>query len=47
MTRTFEDYVTARWSRLVRSAVLMGADVHTAEDLVQSTLAKCYLACRG
>ena len=44
MTGSFEEYVAARWSRLVRSAVLMGADVHAAEDVVQTALAKCYLA---
>jgi DNA-directed RNA polymerase specialized sigma24 family protein len=41
---TFEEYVEARWSRLVRSAVLLGADPHAAEDLVQTALAKCYFA---
>lgn len=41
-TRTFESFVDARWSRLVRSAVLLGADVHTAEDLVQTALARCF-----
>ena len=43
MTHSFEEYVGARWSRLVRSAVLMGADRHAAEDLVQTTLAKCFV----
>ena len=43
MTHSFEEYVAARWSRLVRSAVLMGADRHAAEDLVQTTLAKCFV----
>ncbi|ANH36714.1 RNA polymerase sigma-E factor [Nocardioides dokdonensis FR1436] len=42
MTLAFEDYVVARWSRLVRSAVLMGADPHAAEDLVQTALVKVY-----
>ncbi len=42
MTHSFEEYVAARWSRLVRSAVLMGADRHAAEDLVQTALAKCF-----
>lgn len=40
--RSFDGYVTARWSRLVRSAVMMGADLHTAEDLVQTALSRCY-----
>lgn len=44
MTHSFEEYVAARWSRLVRSAVLMGADRHAAEDLVQTALAKCFVA---
>jgi len=44
MIGTFEEYVAARWQRLVRSAVLLGADPHTAEDLVQTALAKCYVA---
>jgi RNA polymerase sigma-70 factor (sigma-E family) len=44
MSAGFEDYVDARWPRLVRSAVLMGSDVHAAEDLVQTALAKCYLS---
>ena len=44
MTDSFEEYVAARWSRLVRSAVLMGADRHAAEDLVQTALAKCFVA---
>ncbi|MBA8802225.1 RNA polymerase sigma-70 factor (sigma-E family) [Nocardioides ginsengisegetis] len=44
MIGTFEEYAAARWSRLVRSAVLMGADPHAAEDLVQTALAKCYFA---
>lgn len=39
----FDSYVQARWARLVRSAVLLGADVHSAEDLVQTALARCYL----
>lgn len=38
---SFDDYVSARWPRLVRTVVLLGADVHTAEDVVQSALARC------
>ena len=44
MIGTFEEYVAARWQRLVRSAVLLGADPHAAEDLVQTALSKCYVA---
>lgn len=44
VTAAFEEYVASRWSRLVRSAVLMGADPHAAEDLVQTALAKCYFS---
>ena len=42
VTASFEGYVAARWSRLVRSAVLMGVDSHAAEDAVQTALARCY-----
>lgn len=42
LTASFEGYVAARWSRLVRSAVLMGLDLHAAEDAVQTTFARCY-----
>lgn len=38
----FDDYVRSRWPRLVRTAVLLGADHHAAEDLVQTALTKCY-----
>ncbi len=44
MNGTFEEYVAARWERLVRSAVLLGADPHAAEDLVQTALSRCYFA---
>jgi RNA polymerase sigma-70 factor (sigma-E family) len=44
MIGSFEEYVAARWPRLVRSAVLMGADLHAAEDLVQTALVKCCTA---
>jgi RNA polymerase sigma-70 factor (sigma-E family) len=36
----FEEYVAARWARLVRSAVLLGCPEDDAEDLVQTTLLK-------
>jgi len=44
VTAGFEEYVASRWTRLVRSAVLMGSDPHAAEDLVQTALAKCFLS---
>ena len=40
----YSAYVAARWPVLVRSAVLLGCSVHEAEDLVQSTLVKCYVS---
>jgi RNA polymerase sigma-70 factor (sigma-E family) len=44
MTGSFEEYVAARWPRLVRTAVLMGVDPHTAEDVAQTALSRCYVA---
>jgi len=43
---SFEEFVASRWSRLVRSAVLMGADVQAAEDLTQTVLARCHRSWR-
>ncbi len=40
----YSAYVAARWPALVRSAVLLGCSIHEAEDLVQSTLVKCYVS---
>jgi RNA polymerase sigma-70 factor (sigma-E family) len=40
----FTDYMSSRWSTLVRSAVLLGCSRDDAEDLVQTTLARCYAA---
>jgi RNA polymerase sigma-70 factor (sigma-E family) len=37
----FEEFVAARWARLVRSAVLLGCSPPEAEDLVQATLVRC------
>lgn len=37
-------YVAARWLSLLRSAILLGCDQHQAEDLVQATLVKCFIA---
>ena len=38
----FDEFADAMWARLVRAAVLLGADRHAAEDLAQVTLAQCY-----
>jgi RNA polymerase sigma-70 factor (sigma-E family) len=40
---SFDEYVAASWPRLVRTVVLLGADEHSAEDVVQDALARCYL----
>ena len=40
----FEEYVLARRPALVRTAYLMTGDLATAEDVVQTALAKLYLA---
>jgi RNA polymerase sigma-70 factor (sigma-E family) len=37
----FTEYVGARWSRLVRSAVLLGCSPAEAEDIVQTALTRC------
>lgn len=37
----FDEYVGARWARLVRSAVLLGCSPTEAEDLVQTMLLRC------
>jgi RNA polymerase sigma-70 factor (sigma-E family) len=42
----FRQYVLARRDMLLREAYLLTGDVHLAEDLVQSTLAKAYVAWR-
>jgi RNA polymerase sigma-70 factor (sigma-E family) len=42
--RDFVEYVEARQQSLVRFAYLLTSDHHTAEDLVQTALAKTYLA---
>jgi RNA polymerase sigma-70 factor (sigma-E family) len=39
----FAAYVSGRWTALVRSAALLGCTQHDAEDLVQTTLARCYV----
>jgi RNA polymerase sigma-70 factor (sigma-E family) len=40
----FEAWMTARQPVLLRTAYLLTGDAHAAEDLVQTTLAKLYLA---
>ena len=40
----FDTYAAARWTRLVHTAYLLTGDRHEAEDVVQATLAKVYLA---
>jgi RNA polymerase sigma-70 factor (sigma-E family) len=40
----FEEYVAARRAALLRTAYLMTGDLATAEDVVQTALAKLYLA---
>lgn len=40
----FSAYAEARWSALVRSAVVMGCDLNEAEDVAQSALVKCFKA---
>src|SRR6186997_2812765 len=40
--RDFEEYVAARWPVLVRSAVFLGCSAPDAEDLVQTTLLRCF-----
>src|ERR1700712_3346295 len=40
----YGEYVAVRWRALVGSAVLLGCAVSEAEDLVQSTLMRVYVA---
>jgi RNA polymerase sigma-70 factor (sigma-E family) len=40
----FAEWMQARQPRLLRTAYLLTGDVHAAEDLVQTALAKVYLA---
>ncbi|MER5750054.1 SigE family RNA polymerase sigma factor [Streptomyces sp. NPDC002088] len=42
----YEEFVRARWSRLVRTAYLLTGDAHHAEDLTQTALAKAYRSWR-
>ena len=41
---TYEDYVSARWTALYRTAYLLTASHADAEDLVQTALVKAYLS---
>ena len=38
----FDAFMTASWSSLYRTAVLMTGDTHLAEDLLQTTMGKVY-----
>jgi RNA polymerase sigma-70 factor (sigma-E family) len=38
----YADYVRGHWRDLVRAAVFLGAGVHDAEDLAQTTLVRCH-----
>jgi RNA polymerase sigma-70 factor (sigma-E family) len=40
----FDEFMTASWPSLYRTAVLMTGDVHLAEDLLQNTMGKVYKA---
>ncbi|MBA3308955.1 MAG: SigE family RNA polymerase sigma factor [Nocardioidaceae bacterium] len=40
----FASYMSARWARLVRAGLLLGCSPPEAEDLVQSTLLRCYVS---
>jgi RNA polymerase sigma-70 factor (sigma-E family) len=44
--REFDEFVRARYDRLCRTAYLLCGDWQGAEDLVQTALAKCYVAYR-
>jgi RNA polymerase sigma-70 factor (sigma-E family) len=40
----FSEYVSLRWARLVRSAVLLGCSPPEAEDVVQAALTRCLVS---
>jgi len=42
----FRSFVAARWARLLRTAYLLTGDTHDAEDVVQVTLERLYVAWR-
>jgi RNA polymerase sigma-70 factor (sigma-E family) len=39
----YSAYVSQRWRVLVRAAVVLGCDLHAAQDLAQATLLRCYV----
>jgi RNA polymerase sigma-70 factor (sigma-E family) len=39
----FSDYMSARWPKVVRAAVLLGCEAHEAEDLAQATFTRAYV----
>ena len=43
---SFDDYVRARGTALLRFGYLLSADAHLAEDLVQEALARCHRSWR-
>jgi RNA polymerase sigma-70 factor (sigma-E family) len=42
----YDEFVTARWASLVRSAMLLGCTRTDAEDVAQTALVRCYAAWR-
>lgn len=40
----FADFVATRWTRFVKSAVLLGCSRAEAEDLAQTAMVRCYVA---
>jgi RNA polymerase sigma-70 factor (sigma-E family) len=40
----FAEFAAARWTRFVKSAVLLGCTPAEAEDLAQTALVRCYVA---
>ncbi|MFD3586318.1 SigE family RNA polymerase sigma factor [Streptomyces sp. NPDC058683] len=42
----FQSFMTGRWPRLMRTAYLLTGEQHAAEDLVQSTLERVFVAWR-
>ncbi|MFF2204535.1 SigE family RNA polymerase sigma factor [Streptomyces sp. NPDC058145] len=42
----FQSFMTGRWPRLMRTAYLLTGEQHAAEDLVQSTLERAFVAWR-
>ena len=43
----FSDFMAARWNALFRASYLITGDAHEAEDLLQSALAKTFVAWSG